>query len=398
MEFLAGMARAVGQSDAPAENVALAGPKDPAVPKARKSRPKDEGPSPEKSGAQAEESGPKGKKPGNGEATKVSPREKTGEEGLPVAESKPTPRPSSLAVSGGYLRVYSLRHEGVELTVNGIACDLPLRGAEADGQIGLGEISWGERVLVGPLRRVVRWSGGTLDFKETFRTEGGVELSVAARVRPGRRPAMDFLAQVQSSSLPVTEIPGLKGSQFGVETIRKAYLRGGGALASPGSWQGGLVLDAGGILIGHEGWGGVQRFDYGQMVAAVRGGILSIPDARLRSERLSLMGNGVVLSDGRQWSVVRVVADDELSRVVRRVMIGSNLSQGWTSSWMQPLVTPDRRFRDIHVKGTLPEVSVDLGRKREWIGVGDAVAVLRSFLERERLESRRSADTGKEGG
>jgi hypothetical protein len=190
-------------------------------------------------------------------------------------------------------------------------------------------------------------------------------------------------AQLRNPSLPIREIAAGSGVYLGIEQIRSAYLRGGGSLLRPRSWQVDLVLDARGVLAGNAGMGALHRFDSAQAVMTIRQGVLRVPDARLRSERLSLLGNGLVLSDGRHLSVVRVVADDEYARAIRRIMIGSHLSQGWTSSWMKPLVTPDRRYRDIHFEGILPQATVDLGRRGERIPLGEAADVLRRFLERE---------------
>ena len=295
---------------------------------------------------------------------------------------RPDPLPSEILVSGGRLRIYSLSHPQFELLVKGIACDLPVRGPEADGSVSIAHATLGSRSLTGPVRAKVAWDGRTLVFDEVFRAEGGFEFSVAARVLPSRAPRMNFLAAIRSPSLPVSELPELAGTQFGIERIESAFLSGGGFVARPETWQADCLVDTRGILFGNPGWGGAHRFDHGRMVAQVRRGVLRIPDARLRSEQFSLLGNGILLADGRHWSVVRVVSDEETARVIRRLVVGSKVSGGATTAWMQPLGIPDRRYRDILLQGTIPGISADLGNEGEQVPVTEAITLLRAFLDR----------------
>jgi hypothetical protein len=119
----------------------------------------------------------------------------------------------------------------------------------------------------------------------------------------------------------------------------------------------------------------------------MRGGTFQVVDARLLSERLSFLGNAIVVPDGRVRGVLRIVADRESATAITRLAVGSLLSQGWTRSWFKPLITPDRKFRDLHVEGTLSKAMIDVGRKGEELEVPQAWDRMIAFVRNEEKET-----------
>jgi hypothetical protein len=112
-------------------------------------------------------------------------------------------------------------------------------------------------------------------------------------------------------------------------------------------------------------------------------------DARLLSERLSFLGNAIAVPDGRVRGVMRVVADREHAAAITRMAVGSLISGGWTRSWFEPLVTPDRQYRDLHLEGTLNKAMIDVGRKGEEIEVNEAWNRMVAFVKNEVEETER---------
>ena len=124
------------------------------------------------------------------------------------------------------------------------------------------------------------------------------------------------------------------------------------------------------------------------MTATLDGGSLRVGDLRLVGERLSFLGNGLVLSDGRMVAVLRVVADPENAGTITRIANGALLTGGWTRAWLLPLETGDRRFRDINLVGTVQKATVDVGRRGESVPVELALERMAAFIKRERSSLR----------
>jgi hypothetical protein len=74
------------------------------------------------------------------------------------------------------------------------------------------------------------------------------------------------------------------------------------------------------------------------------------------------------------------------------VAVGSFLAGGWTESWFEPLLTPDRSFRDVHLRGTTRSATVDVGRKGEVMPVAEAMERLTGFLKNEVAETERGVE------
>jgi hypothetical protein len=93
------------------------------------------------------------------------------------------------------------------------------------------------------------------------------------------------------------------------------------------------------------------------------------------------------------------VASPEYRDVINRAAKGSGISQGWMVSWLQPMGTPDRWYRDVHMEGTVGQLMADVGRKRGALEIRTVLARVRSFLRGEIEEEELLApDTGEEGG
>ena len=58
-------------------------------------------------------------------------------------------------------------------------------------------------------------------------------------------------------------------------------------------------------------------------------------------------------------------------------------------SWFAPLVTPDRQYRDINVRGTMNEATVDVGKGRQEVEVTLAWEQMVAFVKNEVNETKR---------
>lgn len=333
------------------------------------------------------------KKPNDKVSEKPKPQ-KVEQQGSPAVEEKVEKSlPSRIIVRNGRCRFYSMAAGQTDLLIEGFTLDLPISGPEAEGVVTSKSVSFSGQQVLGTISHVARWKEPYLDFpaQETewqglkflyggrLQLKGGTRYSVALQGQPGKM--QDF------------ELSEWTGGRVGIEQVKTFLVRSDGDLRRPGTWRADVLADVRGVNLVQKDRNLGHRFDLGQFVAVFRQGSLQIADMRLRSERLSLLGNGIVRADGHLWSVLRVVADPEISEMMTRVAVGSHLSRGWMSKWMRPMGTPDRYYRDLHFQGRLPQVFVDVGKKGEFLELREIAQLLRSFV---RGEAKEEAMSGKE--
>lgn len=307
--------------------------------------------------------------------------------------------PCRVRVRGGDLRIYSLGAGGQDLQVTGIDLDLPISGPEAEGSVKMAGARVGKSLKFGPFVQRLHWKQPFLVCPEKVVEWQGLKVRFGGRLQTRGRPLYSVALQAMPGSITELELPDWTGLRVGVEEVKVVLLRSEGDLRRPGTWQAEMVLDVRGVQFVQKQWEVGHYFDVGQVVAVFRQGVLNVADARLRSEELSLMGNGVVAANGRVWSVLRLVASPEYTYVINRAAVGSGISRGWMRSWLQPMVTPDRWYRDVHMEGTVGQLMADVGRKRGALEIRTVLARVRSFLRGEIQEEELLApDTGEEGG
>lgn len=171
----------------------------------------------------------------------------------------------------------------------------------------------------------------------------------------------------------------------------------GGTLTSLASWRGDLKVNASRLGLTHMGRGDKMEFEHGSLTASLRSGALQVIDTRLQSEQLSFLGNGVIVPDGRVRGVLRVVADHDHAAVLTRFAVGAMLTGGWTRSWLTPLETPDRYYRDIQLQGTLDRAVVDVGRKGEELEVSQVWNRMVAFVKNETEETEQGMSPVRQG-
>ena len=319
-----------------------------------------------------------------------------------TANKKQKPRPSldhkkaSPAAASSFrviidqcdMEVYSNEADGnPALKLRNLSGKLPLGGKNSSGLIrceGLSvgsrffkmdwasSVEWQHPSLKLPPAEVV-WSGFTIRSEGVLQMLGTPRFAVRIDIPAGARPSNEIT------------LPSGVGVKLGAKQLS---LRGAlsGSLTLLSSWRGDLAVDARGVSLGRDKTKQGVLFNEGRMMAVVRGGRFNVLDARLQSERLSLLGNGVLLPNGQLGAVMRVVADQEYASTLTRFAIGALWTGGWTRSWLMPLETPDRYYRDIVLEGTVNQAKVNVGRKGERMSAEQAWSRMLAFLRKEALE------------
>ena len=325
------------------------------------------------------------------------------QEGEPkTANKKQKPRPSldhekaSLAAASSFrviidqcdMEVYSNEADGnPALKLRNLSGELPLGGKDSSGLIRCEGLSIGSQFFKMDWASSVEWQHPSLNLPPAEVVWNGFTIRSEGVLQMLGTPRFAVRIDIPAGELPSNEIALPSG--VGVKLRAKQLsLRGAlsGSLTLLSSWRGDLAVDARGLSLGRDKTKQDVLFSEGRMMAVVRGGRFNVLDARLQSERLSLLGNGVLLPNGQLGAVMRVVADQDYASALTRFAVGALWTGGWTRSWLMPMETPDRYYRDIVLEGTVNQAKVNVGRKGERMNLEQAWSRMLAFLRKEALE------------
>ena len=216
--------------------------------------------------------------------------------------------------------------------------------------------------------------------------------SIPFKVRLGgsfspRRATRDFRFQAALPPQPLPDYVLHRESRFHLRAKSASTgIVAQGSLINPNSWRADSSIALDQIEVFSEIRGQHLLFETARMRTDLLNNTLVVPTFAIRSERLSFLGNGQLHLGGYLLGVLRIVADPELAERFTNVAIGSFISRGWTSSWLFPLETPDRFYRDLHFEGFLPDAQVNTGKKGQYIPIPDLLRYLKTFTHTEVAE------------
>lgn len=306
--------------------------------------------------------------------------------GGPAPSKEPDPEPEGrFIVERGDLEIYSMAAPEKSLRIRAVSAEVPFSGVASEGWLEAAETTFDGGRLAGPLKVPLRWSSGVLEWPAGEFEWNGLTVQTAGTLRIRGRLAGTIEVRAVAPTLSPRSIPGWESAMFttGPVDIRA---RLSGDVLRPVTWQGNLVAGVGGVQFIHRERGESLVFDRARLVTDLRGGVLQLVDGTLAGERLSLFGNGFMVLDGRVYGVARLVAAPDVAEAVTKVVNGTGLAPGNVDSWMSPLVTPDRYYRDVHAQGVWQHGEMDLGPRGEWVDAGLALRLIRMFVTREEAE------------
>ena len=340
--------------------------------------------------------------------TPQPPQEKPPEKPKKVEEvkpkSKPPPEPKALdekvfwvRLRNAKIRLFSMKlGQGIEL--HSFNANLPLSGPATKGSLSWEKITLEEHLLVDSYTLPIEWKSPTWtlpnqDLQVNLPQLADPSLaSIPFQVRVGgsfspRRASRDFRFQAALAPQPLPDYLLHQESFFHLRSKSvSANIVGQGSLIKPNTWR----FDSAAALGQFEVFSELRRqhlhFENALVRTNLRNATLFTPTFAIRSERLSLLGNGQLNLGGYLLAVLRIVAEPELSERLNMIAIGTGISKGWTSRWLSPLETPDRFYRDLHFEGFLPNAQVNTGRQGEFIPVLDLIEYLKAFTHTEVAE------------
>lgn len=318
---------------------------------------------------------------------KPPPEPTISEQQPPPPNRIPAGLPATIRLEDFSVSLYSLSGKGRRrIEVSGIDAELPVGGEDTDGMLRTLSATMGGEKIANETAVEVHWRRPYIAMPITQFYWGGVTVEATGYLKMRGAPVCSVEVRVKPEPLEAAPVAGWKGMELeaGQASMSARFL---GNLNELSSWRGQARFDLSDMSLYHKKRGELLPFDMGRLIVSMRGGAIRVADARLQSERLSFLGNGLATADGRVLGVMRVVADREYAESITRIAVGSFLTGGWTRSWLVPLETPDRHFRDINVRGTLAKCTVDVGRKGEELEVGQAWDRMLAFVKNEEEET-----------
>jgi hypothetical protein len=230
---------------------------------------------------------------------------------------------------------------------------IPISGNPANSHITMGSISILGQPVASLLSAGLEWKSSQLSLKPLEVNIGGNPFLIAAQLGSFSGLPLQIEAKLPPHRLAPLAIPF--GGQIEAESITAAT-RFRGLLLAPATWQGDLVIESTSPsvhLASHD-----AKFDRGNAVTVLRGGILSCVDARLIGDELSLLGNATLLADGRLAGAARIVAAPGT--------LTSIASQTFPlvkeAPILTPLSTPQRSAFDLEASGTIHQIFLRVGK------------------------------------
>lgn len=270
----------------------------------------------------------------------------------PAAPAEETAPTAWLRVKSAAVLLQSASSGTVWLETSGVDAAVPLGGAPANGEVAAAVLTVAGRDILTNMRIPLHWRAPVLATEPGNLRVAGLDVRCAAQVafQPGL--PVYIAAELPRQALPATEGPGGVVAQAREVSLQARFL---GGLLVPGSWQGDLLGNASGIGLRHP--SRTLEFDTARCAAVIRGGMLACPDFRLLGEDLSLLGNGMLLADGRLAAVLRVAAPPDTAAALARHAFPGLANDPKPV----PLSTPQRAALDLTLDGTLREPVLRLG-------------------------------------
>lgn len=259
-----------------------------------------------------------------------------------AAEPSVTTAPTVwISVSNGKFRIVSAMIEKPVYRISRINGAIPVGGKTAHSGLSLGGIGFLGNEIPGTVKIPIQWEAPHLQAGSIKGGAFGIDGLLEAKI--ALTPGVPFLIaglipKQEGKKVTLSEALWAKlGSVAGQARIQ-------GFLLAPGTWQGQGVIQTLEVETGYTGRN--ADFRQGQALVIFQSGVLRCVDARLLGEETSILGNAMLLSDGRFASVARIVASPE-----SLIAISKQTQPHGSAPQLTPLATPQRAALDMQVFG-----------------------------------------------
>ncbi len=335
--------------------------------------------------------------------SKISPNKTPNEAPKPLP--KPHPRATEspdelrfwLRLRKATLNFYSVTKD-LTIATQALDADLPLAGPDTKGKIQWEKLTVNNTTLLGPHSLPVQWKD-----ERWILPKSSLSLSLPKLTsKPSETPHLDLIVgggfsprqnkrnfqfHATLPSQPLSDYILHEQTRFHIRAKATAMtIVGRGDLLQPNTWRVNSSFGMNDIEVFSELRGQHFHFDTARASLNLQNVRLHLPQFSLRSERFSLLGNGQLPLSGYLLAVLRIVVDPEHNERLTNIAIGSGISQGWTSSWLRPLETPDRYYRDLHFEGHLPNPLINTSKHNTFLPAKQVLKLIQNFIANEITE------------
>ena len=298
-------------------------------------------------------------------------------------ERPPAGLPMRVSVKGASVRVVSETKDADLFSITGIEFDLPVFGEDEEGEIKLGEIKVPGMQAIQSVRQKVEWKRPYLQMGQENLALGGVNMKWGAQM--GLSRGLPFLVDVVIEPQTIEHVELLDRVALDVKAENlSGRFQAAGSMTKPMSWRSSMVMLSNNITVSEKHGGRQLHFDELSLPAIFQQGQLNWQSARVVGEDVAFLGNGQISFRHGANTVTRLVVSPEVAAELHSAMVGAGLVN-WRG-WWKDLDTPDRKYRDLHVRGNLKSPSIDLSSKHEDLPLWQTLAEVLDFIRVEMSE------------
>ena len=268
-----------------------------------------------------------------------------------------------IIISNAKVRIFSERAPDFAVTLNQIKGELPLWGSAREGEISCGEIRITEEISEVGLRIPVVWGDRSLAVIEHSLKVFGLDFELSAAVKLAAGLPVGLQVSLPDQQVDLSSVFREQESPLSVSNLNSKN-RLQGYLLVPSTFKGSSVTRFENVVINDPRDEGEIRFNRGtaSFIATAAGVVAK--DVRAIGEEDAILMNGFATAAGEAAVTLRVVSSPERaqSHSKRVRMASGNLLMDF-----QPLITPDRAFRDIRIEARDGTLMMNLGEDRSWV-------------------------------
>ena len=279
----------------------------------------------------------------------------------------------TITISNSRFRLYSESIPEFSAELNGVEGELPVWGAARSGEVRIASFEVGSRFSEKSLTFPFLWKDSFLEIENHPIQLFGLDLEISAALRFTRGMPIGLGIDLPDQQIDLTPIYLQKKPPISISHIQsQSVLRG--SLVNPRSFTGHSFTSFQDFVFHDLLDGGDTRFDRGSALVKLSGSGIFAEDIRVIGSEDAVLMNGFATIDGEAAATVRIVSSPERAGSHRKRVekVSSRLSLDF-----EPLITPDREYRDIRIEAREDGLMMDLGKEGEWIPF---VSVVRSVL------------------
>lgn len=268
-------------------------------------------------------------------------------------------------LSNSRVKIYSERAPDLSLTLEKIEGEIPLWGSSREGEVSCEKIEISEGISEVGFSIPLVWRNDAVSVIEHSLEVFGLDLELSAAVKVTAGFPAGFQIKLPGQQIDLSSVFRERKSPLSVGSLTSRS-RLQGFLSFPASFKVSSVTRFEDLVIEDPRDEGDMRFDRGvAMFVASAAGVVA-PDIRAVGEQDAVLANGFASATGEAAATVRIVSSpDRAESHAKRV----RMADGNLLMEFQPLITPDREFRDIRIEARDGTLMMDLGEDRSWVSL-----------------------------